>query len=309
MFSSFLQCKNEVNVNLDFTSTAKDSVTISYLKYFLYYVIILSQNKCKISAKLWQNSSNNTFYMLLLFLNDKINPEVKTMEKKLIYVADDEINICNIIKSFLMKEGYEVEAFHNGRSILDAFGKRQADMLVIDIMMPEMDGYSLCSMIRQQSPVPVIFVSAKDTDLDKIAGLTLGGDDYLTKPFSPMELVARVKSIFRRVEMDKTTPKSNLKIIIKDITIDTDNKQVIFEDKSIGLTMMEFSLLSYLALNKDRAIGRNELLDKVWGFENEVETRATDDMIKRVRKKLSDAGSTLKVETIWGFGFRIQDKE
>lgn len=231
------------------------------------------------------------------------------MERKLIYVADDEINICNIIKSFLMKEGYEVEAFHNGRSILDAFGKRQADMLVIDIMMPEMDGYSLCSMIRQQSAVPVIFVSAKDTDLDKIAGLTLGGDDYLTKPFSPMELVARVKSIFRRVEMDKTTPKSNLKIIIKDITIDTDNKQVIFEDKSIGLTMMEFSLLSYLALNKDRAIGRNELLDKVWGFENEVETRATDDMIKRVRKKLSDAGSTLKVETIWGFGFRIQDKE
>jgi DNA-binding response OmpR family regulator len=231
------------------------------------------------------------------------------MERKLIYVADDEINICNIIKSFLMKEGYEVEAFHNGRSIFDAFSKRQADMLVIDIMMPEMDGYSLCSMIRQQSAVPVIFVSAKDTDLDKIAGLTLGGDDYLTKPFSPMELVARVKSIFRRIEMDKITPKSNLKIIIKDITIDTDNKQVIFEGKSIGLTMMEFSLLSYLALNKDRAIGRNELLDKVWGFENEVETRATDDMIKRVRKKLSDAGSTLKVETIWGFGFRIQDKE
>jgi DNA-binding response OmpR family regulator len=231
------------------------------------------------------------------------------MEKKLIYVADDEINICNIIKSFLMKEGYEVEAFHNGRSILDAFSKRQADMLVIDIMMPEMDGYSLCSMIRQQSAVPVIFVSAKDTDLDKIAGLTLGADDYLTKPFSPMELVARVKSIFRRIEMDNTTPKSNHNINIKDITIDMDNKQVIFEGKSIGLTMMEFSLLNYLALNKDRAIGRNELLDKVWGFENEVETRATDDMIKRVRKKLSDAGSTLKVETIWGFGFRIQDKE
>jgi DNA-binding response OmpR family regulator len=231
------------------------------------------------------------------------------MEKKLIYVADDEINICNIIKSFLIKEGYEVEAFHDGRSILDAFSIRQADMLVIDIMMPEMDGYSLCSMIRQQSAVPVIFVSAKDTDLDKIAGLTLGADDYLTKPFSPMELVARVKSIFRRIEMDNTTPQSNLNIIIKDTTIDTDNKQVIFEGKSIGLTMMEFSLLNYLALNKDRAIGRNELLDKVWGFENEVETRATDDMIKRVRKKLSDAGSALKVETIWGFGFRIQDKE
>mgnify|MGYP000535899911 CR=1 FL=1 len=231
------------------------------------------------------------------------------MGKKMIYIADDEINICNIIKSFLIKEGYDAETFHKSRSLLDAFNKSHADMLIIDIMMPEMDGYSLCSMIRQQSPVPIIFVSAKDTNPDKIAGLNLGGDDYLTKPFSPMELVARVKSIFRRIEMDKVNPKTDLNIALKDIIIDIDNKLVTFEGKSISFTGMEFSLLNYLALHKDRAVGRSELLDKVWGFENEVETRATDDMIKRIRKKLLDIGSTLKIETIWGFGFRIQDKE
>ena len=231
------------------------------------------------------------------------------MEKKRIYIADDEINICNIIKSFLVKEGYEVETFHNGLSLLDAFNKCQADMLVIDIMMPEMDGYSLCSMIRQQSTVPIIFVSAKDTDPDKIAGLTLGGDDYLTKPFSPMELVARVKSIFRRIEMYKSNTTNSTKIELQDITIDPDNKQASFDGKSIGFTGMEVSLLQYLAENKERAISRSELLDKVWGYENEVETRATDDMIKRIRRKLAEAGSTLKIETVWGFGFKIQDEE
>lgn len=231
------------------------------------------------------------------------------MEKKLIYIADDEVNICNIIKSFLIKEGFEVETFNDGRSILDAFNKKQADMLVIDIMMPEIDGYSLCSLIRQKSSVPIIIVSAKDTEPDKIAGLTLGSDDYLTKPFSPMELVARIKSVFRRIEMDKSHAGNNQIINISDITISPDTRQAEFEGKDIGLTGMEFSLLYYLAINKNRAVSRSELLDKVWGFETEVETRATDDMIKRIRKKLSDAGSTLKIETVWGFGFKIQVKD
>lgn len=231
------------------------------------------------------------------------------MDKKLIYIADDEINICNIIKSFLIKEGFEVETFNDGRSIHEAFNIRQADMLIIDIMMPEMDGYSLCALIRQKSSVPIIIVSAKDTETDKIAGLTLGGDDYLTKPFSPMELIARVKSIFRRIELDKSHIKTDQVITLSDILINHDTKQVEFNSKNIGLTGMEFNLLYYLAYNKNRAVGRSELLDKVWGFENEVETRATDDMIKRIRKKLSDAGSILKIDTVWGFGFKIEDKE
>lgn len=231
------------------------------------------------------------------------------MDKKLIYIADDEVNISHIIKSFLVKEGYEVAVFNDGRSIFEAFDARPADMLIIDIMMPEIDGYSLCSLIRQKSSVPIIIVSAKDTEPDKIAGLTLGSDDYLTKPFSPMELIARVKSIFRRIELDMNKNGNTTLVKLLDISIRPDAKQAEFAGKSIGLTGMEFSLLYYLASNKNRAISRSELLDKVWGFENEVETRATDDMIKRIRKKLSDAGSALKIHTVWGFGFKIEDKE
>lgn len=231
------------------------------------------------------------------------------MENKLIYIADDEANILNIIKSFLLKEGFQVETFNNGQSILDAFKSKPADMLVIDIMMPGMDGYSLCSQVRQSSSVPIIIVSAKDTEPDKIAGLTLGCDDYLTKPFSPMELIARIRSIFRRIDLDKA--QTGIVEILRacDITINYNSKKAEFNGHDIGLTGMEFSLLYYLALNKNRAISRCELLDKVWGFENEVETRATDDMIKRIRKKLCDSGSQLKIETVWGFGFRLLDGE
>jgi two-component system OmpR family response regulator len=231
------------------------------------------------------------------------------MDRKLIYIADDEINICNIIKSFLIKEGFDVEIFTDGRSILEAFNKRQADMLILDIMMPEIDGYALCSLIRLKSCVPIIIVSAKDTESDKITGLKLGGDDYLTKPFSPLELIARINSIFRRIELDKA-PADNTQIIkICDILINLDTKQADVNGNPLNLTVMELSLFCYLIENKNRAVSRSELLDKVWGFENKVETRATDDMIKRIRKKLSDAGSILKIHTIWGFGFTIKDKE
>lgn len=227
-------------------------------------------------------------------------------DKKLIYIADDEINICNIMKSFLVKEGYEVITYNDGKSLLDAFIKKPADMLIIDIMMPEIDGYSLCSTIREQSNVPIIIVSAKDSEPDRIAGLTLGSDDYLTKPFSPMELIARVKSIFRRIELDKNVTATNV-LKIHDISINPDSKQVKVNDKPIKLTGMEFSVLYYLAVNKNKAISRDELLDKIWGFKDTVETRATDDVVKRIRKKLSHAGSSLRIETVWGFGFKIQE--
>ena len=148
------------------------------------------------------------------------------MDKKLIYIADDEINICNIIKSFLIKDGFDVEIFNDGRSILEAFNKKQADMLILDIMMPEIDGYALCSLIRLKSCVPIIIVSAKDTESDKIAGLKLGGDDYLTKPFSPLELIARINSIFRRIDLDKTPTNNNQIVKISDILINFDTKQV-----------------------------------------------------------------------------------
>lgn len=231
-------------------------------------------------------------------------------DKKLIYIADDEVNICTIIKSFLIKEGYEAETFLDGRSLLEAFGEKPADMLILDIMLPEMDGYSLCSAIRQKSTVPIIFVSAKDAETDKIAGLTLGSDDYLTKPFSPMELVARIKSIFRRIELYKAPNRGSIsEINFADLLIRPEAKQVQFNGSQIGLTGMEFTLLCYLIENKNRAVSRSELLDRIWGFEYEVEMRATDDMIKRIRKKISQSGSRLNIETVWGYGFKVSEGE
>lgn len=234
-------------------------------------------------------------------------------ENKTIYIADDEINICSIIKSFLIKEGYEVESFNDGRTLLEAFASKPADMLIVDIMMPHVDGYSICSEIRRTSSVPIIFVSARDTETDKIAGLALGGDDYLTKPFSPMELIARVKSIFRRIGMDKEDGRekgyASRGLDIADVAADPGSKRAICKGKDIGLTVMEFNLLHYLMENRNRAVGRSELLNRIWGFENAVETRATDDMIKRIRRKLSDSGSRLEIKTVWGFGFMIKDRE
>ncbi len=230
------------------------------------------------------------------------------MDKKLIYIADDEIKICEIMKSFLIKESFKVESFQDGRSILEAFDKKPADMLIIDIMMPEIDGYSLCSSIREKSSVPIIIVSARDSEPDKVAGLTLGGDDYLTKPFSPMELIARVKSIFRRIEYDrKLKEDSSSEIRISDLTLLPQTKQAVFKGSDLKLTVMEFNLIFYLARNRNKAVSRDELLDKVWGFENDVETRATDDMVKRIRKKIASSGSILEIETVWGFGFKIMD--
>lgn len=231
------------------------------------------------------------------------------MKKRLIYIADDEINIRNIIKSFLVKEGFEVETFHDGCALFNAFREREADLLILDIMMPKIDGFTLCSSIRETSSVPIIIVSARDTESDKIKGLTLGGDDYMTKPFSPMELVVRVKSLFRRMEFEQKN-KDPLQIIsLEDLQINAFTKTVDCCGKNVGLTVMEFSVLYYLATHMNKAVSRSELLDKVWGFQNEVETRATDDMIKRIRKKLSVVESTLKIETIWGFGFAIKNNK
>lgn len=229
------------------------------------------------------------------------------MENKLIYIADDEANICSIIQSFLLKEGYEVETFPNGRALLEAFTKKPADMCVIDVMMPELDGYSLCVSLRQISDAPIIIVSAKDTSVDKIAGLTLGCDDYMTKPFSPMELIMRIKNIFKRVGTQDNRPKTDSNILeIQGLTLNQSSKHAHYQSTPINLTGMEFSLLYYLAQNQGRAVSRTELLDKVWGFESAVETRATDDMIKRIRRKLAEANSPVKIETVWGFGFIIE---
>ncbi len=230
------------------------------------------------------------------------------MSKKLIYIADDEAKIRQLIEMFLLKEGYEVNTFSDGDKLLEKFKIQKADMLILDIMMPGIDGLALCTELRKVSDVPIIIISAKDSETDKIAGLMLGSDDYMTKPFSPVELVLRIKKIFRLIDFEKNSRVNNNILEVSDVKINKDSKVVTCKGEKIKFTPMEFNLLLYLAQNINRGVSRDELLNKLWGFYSEVDTRATDDMIKRIRKKLVEVNSLLKIETIWGFGFMISDE-
>lgn len=230
--------------------------------------------------------------------------------KKKIYVADDEPNIRDLIVSFLLNEGFEARSFENGDTLLEAFLKDAADMVILDIMMPGTDGLSLCARLREKSNVPIIIVSARDSELDRITGITMGSDDYLVKPFSPLELVARVKAIFRRLSYDTVNTRAESNVLFcGNISIDTGLRQAEVSGTKIDLTPTETALLIYMFQNKDRAVSREELLKNVWKFDFDADTRATDDVIKRLRKKLNTSGSTAEIESVWGFGFRMVEHE
>ena len=190
--------------------------------------------------------------------------------------------------------------------LYDKFKKDPADLVILDIMMPGTDGLSLCATLRKESSVPIIIVSAKGSDMERVAGITMGCDDYMAKPFSPIELVARVQAIFRRMEMMKPEKSSDDILICGDLKIDKARREVTKDGKTVDLTPNEFNLISYLALNSARAVSRDELLKELWKFgSSDVDTRATDDAMKRLRRKLSECGSEVKIETVRGFGFRI----
>lgn len=222
---------------------------------------------------------------------------------KRIYIADDEADIRQLIQSFLSAEGYEVASFASGDALLDAFEAQPADLLVLDIMMPGMDGLSLCAAIRKRSDVPIILLTARDTDADLITGFTMGCDDYFTKPFSMVKLTLRVKAIFSRMADEQGTDA----LSFGDLVLYASKRTAYRNEQELKLTNTEFSLLKHLMENQDKVVSREELLNLVWGYDNFVETRATDDIVKRLRKKLSAASSAVVIETVWGIGFRLKE--
>jgi DNA-binding response OmpR family regulator len=226
---------------------------------------------------------------------------------KLIYIADDETNIRNLVKTFLENDGHTVVVFENGDLLLEEFNKKECDLVILDIMMPGSDGFEICTNIRQKSIVPIIMLTARDSDIDYIMGITLGSDDYFTKPFSPMALVMRVKAMFRRIDFEKNQNNKNENSELKfgNLNININNKIVSCNNSNIDVTPNEYNLLTYLFENKDRAVSREELLNKVWGYDSEIETRAADDTVKRLRKKIVD--TNVSIETVWGFGFRLKE--
>ncbi len=230
--------------------------------------------------------------------------------KKIIYIADDEQNIREAIKTFLESEGYVVAAFENGDLLLDAFQKAACDLVILDVMMPGSGGFAICTELRKRSTVPIIMLTARDSDLDYATGLSLGSDDYFTKPFSAMSLVMRVKAIFRRIEFEKQSigqTEDTRTLSFGDIIMDLRGKSVKAGGQEVSLTPNEYDLLKYLMGKNDQAVSRDELLESIWGYNTEIETRATDDTVRRLRKKLEH--SSVVIEAVWGFGFRLKVRD
>jgi DNA-binding response OmpR family regulator len=225
---------------------------------------------------------------------------------KLIYAADDEENIRNLVKSFLVREGYEVEVFATGDALLAAFRGKPCDLVILDVMMPGSDGFEVCAQLRQVSPVPIVMLTARDSDADYVVGITLGSDDYFTKPFSPTALTMRVKAIFRRIEMEKQPSAPIRELRFADLVVHAQSKAAAQGGVPLELTPNEFALLAFLVEHQDRAVSREELLNRLWGYDTAVETRAADDTVKRLRKKLAQ-GRTV-IDTVWGFGFRLKER-
>jgi len=227
----------------------------------------------------------------------------------MIYLAEDETAIRETIISFLSSEGYQVIGFENGDALYDQFIKQSCDLVILDVNMPGNNGFEITKKIRQNSIVPILLLTARDSDLDYATGINLGSDDYFTKPFSAIALVMRVKALLRRVEMDQKSNDSNPKEIDQngDLSINRKTLEVKINDLTIDLTPMEYQVLCYFFDHKEKAISRDELLNNVWGYSKEVETRACDDTIRRLRKKLEL--SQVQIETIWGFGFKLGLKQ
>ncbi len=224
---------------------------------------------------------------------------------KLIYVADDEKNIRDLFKSFLEDAGYIVQSFSNGDLLLKTFIEIPADMIILDVMMPERDGMEICGEIRKISNIPVIMVTEKGTEFDYIKGIIMGSDDYITKPFRPTMLLMKIKSIFRRIEMEFNREENIFDINIEGLAISLKMRTAFYKNQDMRLTRKEFALLSYFAKSYKKAINRKELLKDVWEYEADVETRVVDETVRRLRNKMKDKGCTLEIETVWGYGYRM----
>lgn len=233
------------------------------------------------------------------------------MTKK-IYVVDDEQNIREIICSYLKKEGFETKEFNDGESLLAEIENSEfPDMFIIDIMMPGISGFELCNAIRKKDNTPIIIVSARDEELDRILGIEMGADDYLMKPFSPRELVARVNAIFRRIDGNSRDPKSALPTC-RDIKIYPEERRIVKfteeDETELSFTAMEFNFIYFMVTNKNKVFNREQLLQQIWGYQyTGDDTRAVDDLVKRIRKKLDAAETEFAIETVWGYGYKVTD--
>ncbi|NLA27242.1 MAG: VanR-ABDEGLN family response regulator transcription factor [Firmicutes bacterium] len=227
-----------------------------------------------------------------------------------ILVVDDEQSIADLIEVYLKNENYNIFKFYNGRDALKCIEDENLDLAILDIMLPDIDGFSICQRIREKHNFPVIMLTAKDEEMDKITGLTLGADDYVTKPFRPLEMVARVKAQLRRFKKYNPAESSDEKhmIMFSGLVLDKDAHECKLNEKLLSLTPTEFSILWVLAANRGRVVSSEELFHKVWGekyFTNSNNTVMVH--IRHLREKMNDSADHPKyIKTVWGVGYKIE---
>jgi len=224
----------------------------------------------------------------------------------MIYVADDDPQICLILERQLTKEGYEVTVFHDGVSLLKAFEQKPSELVITDIMMPLMDGYALCSELRKISDVPVIMLSAKGEEEDRITGLELGSDDYLAKPVSLKELSLKVKHMLQR-RKGRPLQEGTAVLTCHDISIDVTKHMVFLKGHEFKVTEKEYTFLEMFMSNCHQSHSRDTIIRKVWGYVATEDTKFLDHFVKRLRKKLASAEAVFEIETVWGYGYRIKE--
>ena len=217
-----------------------------------------------------------------------------------ILAIDDEQNILELIKLYLTREGYHVETVSRGGDALPKVLQINPDLVILDLMLPDMDGFEVCRQIRNKNTVPILMLTARREDVDKIVGLEMGADDYLTKPFNPRELVARIKAILRRYQ---TGQKSGEIVDLGKLHIDLAAHEALVEGKALQLRTKEFALLVALAQNPGNVFSREKLLEVVWGFDYYGETRTVDVHVNHLREKLAGAG--VNIETLRGIGYKM----
>ena len=219
-------------------------------------------------------------------------------------IADDNKQITNILSGYAKNDGYEAVIAYDGVQAYELFKKENPDICLLDVMMPLMDGFELCRRLRQESTVPIIMVTARGEDYERIMGLDIGADDYIVKPFSPAEVMARVRAVMRRIE---PPTQSKNELMIDNLLVDLDNYTVKIDGTNITLTKKEIELLWTLATNRPKVFSRDNLLDSLWGFDYFGDTRTVDSHIKRLRSKLDAVPHpNWDIKTIWGVGYKFE---
>ena len=232
------------------------------------------------------------------------------MANEKILVVDDDKNICELLRLYLVKEGYNVTMVHDGAAALAEFDKLHPDLVLLDVMMPRMDGLEVCRRIRKLGNTPVMMLTAKGETFDKVLGLELGADDYMVKPFDTKEVVARIKAVLRRCTVTTSQTESSEGVIEFDnLRLDMNSYELRVKGKVVEAPPKELELLNCLASHPNRVYTRDQLLDEVWGFEYYGDSRTIDVHVKRLREKLAGASDKWELKTVWGVGYKFEVRQ